>query len=376
MLEINALDFPLTLSLMKKNKTLLMLGTSFETLGGISSVVKVYRDAGLLNKLGVRYLATHRDGTRMRKLGYFLRAWGQFAWLLLTFQISLMHVHHASHASFWRKLMFILPAFLFRIPVIIHLHGGGFAKFYGEESGARVQALIRFVYNRAACVIVLSQTWRTWVQSISSNPNVVAVYNPVQVPSAISFSKRDACTVLFLGKIGEAKGCFDLLQAAGRLRQKYPDLKICMGGDGDHARARAVAIECGLEQQLILPGWTDGAQKHQLLASASIYALPSYFEGLPMSILEAMAYGVPILASPVGGIPEAVEDGKDGILIAARDVDGLAHALDQLLGDAMRREQMGAHARQKIQETFSTERILPQIERIYSGILTGKGVGE
>lgn len=349
-----------------------MLGTSFETLGGISSVVKVYREAGLLHKLGIVYLETHRDGGAGRKLAYLLRSWLRFVWLLLSFQIGLMHVHHASHASFWRKLCFILPAFLFRVPVVIHLHGGGFAKFYGEENGPRVQSLIRYVYDRAACVIVLSQTWKTWVQSISKNPNVQAVYNPVAVPPAVPFAAREPATVLFLGKIGPAKGCYDLLQACARLHGKYPQLKICMGGDGEQQAARDLAAKLGLQDCLETPGWINGEQKHALLSRASIYALPSYFEGLPMSILEAMAYGLPTLASRVGGIPEALADGEDGLLVSAGDVDTLTAALDKLLQDAALRAQMGANARRKVEQVFATSCILPQIERIYSDILSNR----
>ncbi|MBI3229818.1 MAG: glycosyltransferase family 4 protein [Burkholderiales bacterium] len=254
-------------------KKIVMLGTSFATMGGISAVVKVYREAGLLARHDIRYLETHRDGGRWQKLRYFLHAWWQFWVLLLTFRISLIHVHHASHASFWRKLCFILPAYVFRVPVVIHLHGGGFAKFYGEENGPRVQALIRYVYDRAACIIVLSKTWLQWVNSISSNPQVRAVYNPVQLPAPVPFAHRESATILFLGKIGEAKGCYDLLQAASRLQQAFPALKICMAGDGDHARARQLAQQLGLGDRLELPGWIDGAQKQALLQRASVFAL-------------------------------------------------------------------------------------------------------
>ncbi len=349
-------------------KQIVMLGTSFATQGGISAVVKVYREAGLLEKLGVRYLETHRDGSKWRKLSYFLRAWLQFAWLLLSMQIRLIHVHHASHASFWRKLCFILPAFLFRVPVIIHLHGGGFAKFYGEESSSRVQALIRYVYNHAAAVVVLSKTWLEWCRSISSNPRVMAVYNPVAVPELVPFAQREPATILFLGKIGENKGCYDLLQAAKTLRAEFPDLKICMAGDGEQARARELGDALGLGASLELPGWTNGAQKHLLLQRASIYALPSYFEGLPMSILEAMAYGVPIVSTPIGGIPEAVQDEVTGLLHPARDVAALTAALRRLLLDAALREKMGALARQKIEQSFSTQCILPQLEALYASV--------
>jgi glycosyltransferase involved in cell wall biosynthesis len=353
------------------NKKILMLGTSFETPGGISSVVKVYRDTGLLSRQDVRYLETHRDGSAARKLNYFLRAWLRFAWLSMSCQIALMHVHHASHASFWRKLMFILPAYLLRVPVVIHLHGGGFAKFYAEESGPRVQALIRLVYDRAACVIVVSQTWRKWVQSISRNPNVQAVYNPVQVPPMVEFATREEAMILFLGKIGPIKGCYDLLRAVARLQHKYPRLKICMAGNGELAQARALGDELGLRTRLELPGWIDGAQKQQFLARASIYAQPSYFEALPMSILEAMACGLPVLATLVGGIPDVVADGEHGLLVPPRDVDALTAALDRLLADATLRRRMGAYARNQVEHIFSSDRILPQIDRIYSGILSG-----
>ncbi|WP_338844572.1 glycosyltransferase family 4 protein [Massilia sp. W12] len=346
-------------------KRIVMLGTSFETLGGISSVVKVWRAAGLLSRWGVLYLETHRDGSKWRKISYFARAWLGFMWQLLTFRVALAHVHLSSGPSFWRKLFFMLPAIWLRVPLVVHLHGGRFAEFYDKDCGARGKALIRYVYDHAAAVIVLSNTWLGWAKTITNNPRIYALYNPVQVPPQVPFASRKPQQILFLGRVGPPKGSVELMRACAELAKEFPQLELVMGGDGDHDAARALAAELGIADRLKLPGWIVGADKQKLLDQAAIFALPSYFEGLPMSVLEAMASGLPIVASTVGGIPEAVTDQQQGFLVPPRQVAPLQQALHRLLADAKLREQMGQAAHQRICDVFATEQILPQVERIY-----------
>lgn len=350
------------------SKRIVMLGTSFETLGGISSVVKLYRDRGLMRRLGVRYLESHRDGGIWRKITYLSRSWFQFMGMMLTFQVKLLHVHHASRASFWRKMLFVLPAYWMRIPVVMHLHGGGFATFY-EACGPRRRALIRYAYDRAACVIVLSETWRAWVRGMSRNKNVIAVYNPVVVAPETPAHVRQPALVLFLGRIGEEKGCYDLLHACARLVHVHQQLAVCLAGDGDLNGARKLAESLGIGERLDLPGWVDDQDKSVLLRRATIYALPSYAEGLPMSILEAMASGLPIVASNVGGIPEAVTSGEHGLLVSPGDVVGLIAALDSLLSNIDLRERMGVQAHENVRRLFSHEQVFSQIELIYSRLV-------
>ncbi len=349
-------------------KKIVMTGTRFDTMGGISSVVNVYRDAGLFQRYPVHYIATHCDGSSAAKLKIALSALLQFIGLLLTNQVGLLHIHVSSRASFWRKACFFFAARLFRVPTILHLHSGGFHLFYEQHCGPLRKKLVRHIFNHASRVIVLSNTWKQWLQTISSNAHIVAIYNPVMVPPAQPRDGQPGARLLVLGRLGKLKGSYDLLQAVATIAPQFPDLLLEMGGDGELEQVTARARELGIEQHVRLLGWVRGADKDRHMQAARIYLLPSYNEGLPMSVLEAMAAGLPVITTPVGGIPEAVTDGVEGFLVQPGDVDALAGRLAQLLQDDALTQQMGAAARRKIEQTFSAEAILPHIDALYAGL--------
>ena len=347
-------------------KKIVMIGTSLQTMGGIASVIKVYVAAGLFELYHMEYLATHCDGGARRKLGIMLRAYARFLVLLFSGRLGLLHVHVASRASFWRKSFFFLLAFLCRVPTILHLHGAEFGQFYADECGPVQRALIRFVFNRASRVVVLSEAWKHWVETISSNSRIDVIYNPVILPPSVAaWHARQRGNILSLGRIGKRKGSFDLLDAAARVADKVSDLRLLYGGDGDADAARLHADTVGMQARLSLLGWVGPQERERYLNSAYIYALPSYNEGLPMSVLEAMAAGMPILSTPVGGIPEAVTDGVEGFLVPPGDVAALADRLQQLLQDDVLAARMGTAARRKVEQCFSSQAVLPRLQTMY-----------
>jgi len=348
-----------------------MVGTAPDTQGGVSAVVGVLMDGGLFARCNIKYIASHRDGGFFTKFVTALRGWMSYMSHQCSGRISLLHVHMASRASFWRKLLFILPAFAARIPVIIHLHGGEFHLFHDKESSFIVRRLIRFVFERANRVIVLSDGWRQWVMKTFPRSRVVTIYNPVMLMLS-PLSPREAMSLLFLGRVGEKKGAFDLISAVARLKQHYPSIKLYMGGDGDIEGTKRHAMGLGVSETLELLGWVGGAAKENLLEKTSIYVLPSYNEGLPMSILEAMAHGLPVVATSVGGIPEAVSDGVEGFLVPPGDVAALEDRLQRLLSNKALRRQMGEAARRKVERLFSAEVVVPQLEALYSELI-GRG---
>jgi glycosyltransferase involved in cell wall biosynthesis len=352
-------------AIMRKRKSIVMLGTAFETMGGISAVINIYRRAGLFEKFSIVYIPTHTDGSSVKKMILFFRAWLSFVGMLCTGKVGLVHVHTASNASFWRKVCVLLPAFTVGIPTILHLHGGAFNSFYERTCGPLRKRLVREVFGRVDAVIVLSAKWSEWVRSISDNKSIFIVNNPIEVHQADQPLSATRYGILSLCKLGKQKGTFDLLQAVAMLVEKHPTIKLSLGGDGDLLGARREAQRLGISAHVEILGWVTGESKSQLLAASMIYALPSYAEGLPVSLLEAMAAGLPVVSTPVGGIPEAVTDGVEGFLILPGDVDALAGALDTLLDNASLRRRMGYAARNKVELKFSTERILPQIEKIY-----------
>lgn len=356
-------------------RQILMLGTALDTRGGISSVARVYEQHGLFERFGIKYIATHCDGSAVRKLWRAVAAMATYAAALLRGP-ALVHVHVASRASFWRKSPFFLTAFLLKVPAVLHLHGAEFALFYDRECGRVRRSFVRFVFDHCARVIVLSAAWRDWVQRMCGNPNVIAIYNPVLLPAKPPpWEKRRPGTVLFLGRLGRRKGSYDLLDAAARIAARQPALRLLLGGDGELDEVRARAAQLGIADRVDLLGWVRGEYKERLLATAALYVLPSYNEGLPVSVLEAMGAGLPILTTPVGGIPEAVTDGVEGFLVEPGDVAALADRLERLLGDPALAQRMGEAARHKVETAFSANAVIPQVEAVYAGMgLRGTGL--
>ena len=179
--------------------------------------------------------------------------------------------------------------------------------------------------------------------------------------------------VLFLGILGPRKGVFDLLPAfKGLVDGHAGDVRLRIGGNGEVERAARTVRALGLAAQVELLGWVAGEAKQAQLAQADVFVLPSYNEGLPVSLLEAMAYGVPVISTRVGGIPELVRDGIDGFLIEPGDRAALEDRLRRLAEDARLRRTMGDAARARILAEFSEAAVLPALESMYARLLAPK----
>jgi glycosyltransferase involved in cell wall biosynthesis len=176
---------------------------------------------------------------------------------------------------------------------------------------------------------------------------------------------RRTDALLFLGRLGHRKGIFVLLEALAAVRSRFRHVVLLCGGDGELDRVRAEVVRLDLSDNVTLLGWVKGAAKDELLESSTVFVLPSFDEGVPMSILEAMAWGLPVIATPVGGIPEVVTDGREGLLVAPGDADALGEAICRLLVDADLRAQMGRNGRLRFQTDFSIQSVLEKLESIY-----------
>ena len=348
-----------------------MIGTSFQTRGGIASVLQTYRSAGLFDRWPVDFVATHRDGSKLAKLLKAINAFAVFFALLFRHPRAVLHVHSASRASFWRKSLFMALAMLARWPVIFHLHGGGFATFYDAECGPVRRALVRFFLDRAACIVVVSGRWCAWMHRVTRNPRVVSIANPVALPAPTE-TERVPHLVAFTGRLCEQKGIFELLQATVGLRREFPDLRVECAGDGDLDEVERCVNSMGLASNVRLLGWIGRRRRGELLARASVFVLPSHAEGLPVSLLEAMAAGCAVVATSVGGIPDVVEDGFNGILVPAGDSQALERALARLIADPDLAREMGQAARATIANRFTPDRTVAQVEELYSELGVGR----
>jgi glycosyltransferase involved in cell wall biosynthesis len=343
-----------------------MVGTHQTTAGGISTVVRGYEAGGLFDRVDSRYIATHRDGSSLRKLSLALGAYSRVAGSLIAGRAPLIHVHLSSRASFWRKSVICLQALLMRRPYLIHMHGSEFMKFYEEESGRFTRRLIAFILRHAAVVLALSEQWRENLLRIAPDANVEVLPNAVPLPDLRERHENpQSPSVLFLGRLGQRKGTFDLVKAFAVAANRYPQARLICAGDGQIDEIRALAAHLGIAERVTCPGWLSPEQGAEALRAATIFILPSYAEGLPMALLEAMSWGLPVITSPVGGIPQAIRDEENGLLVVPGNVEGLADALCRLLGTPADRSRLGSAARATVEASFSLDACIERLLAIY-----------
>ena len=176
-------------------------------------------------------------------------------------------------------------------------------------------------------------------------------------------------TMICVGRLSPEKGQPGLLRAFAALRAKHPELRLRLVGDGpDRASLEALAKELGLADAVSFAGRLPEEETLAEIARADLLVLPSFMEGLPIVLMEAMAVGVPVIASRVAGIPELVEDGKTGLLFTPSDWDELASRVDSLLGDKALQARLIERAKAKVASEFDTRKSAEQLAALFSSV--------
>jgi teichuronic acid biosynthesis glycosyltransferase TuaC len=164
---------------------------------------------------------------------------------------------------------------------------------------------------------------------------------------------RDAVILLFVGHVIESKGVFELLQAFRALAAGDSRMLLAVCGDGEHwHRLKEQLNEAGLAERVLLPGSIAPAAMPRWMQASDVFVLPSHREGMPNAVMEAMACGLPVITTRVGGLPDALSDTEGAILVEPHDAKGLAQAMGKLLSDHGLRQRMAAAAREKAERSF------------------------
>lgn len=344
----------------------LMVATHLAGRGGVASVLRTWRDHGLFARNGVRFVPTNVDGSALAKALRALLAWARCALVMALGGVDLVHVHTSSYASFWRKSPILATALILRRPLIVSLHGGGFREFYAAR-GALGRAWIRLVMRRARRFVVLTSSWQKWVEEVEPSARVCVIPNPVPELAAqtpMLFSPTPVA--LFLGRVEREKGVDVLIEAIAFARRRGANWCLVCAGTGHIERMRLYAKELGLlESDVRFVGWVDGEAKRQLLENCSVLVLPSLIENMPVVILEAFAHGRPVIASRVGGIPDIVADGTDGLLVEAGSSEQLSDALVNCYEQPALLQAMGTRARSKAEREYAPDLVLASVEVLY-----------
>lgn len=341
-------------TLAMKQLKITMLGPNLAERGGMGSVGTLIMNSAPV-EVQMQYISTWEQDrsqeSSLAMLQVFSRSLIVFLGQLLKGEVDLVHIHMAERGSALRKSLLILLALAFRKPVIVHAHGCEFHEFH-HQLPKLGKAVLNSILQKCTYLVALSESWQQfYVKYCGLKPEqVVVLPNPVALPSQIpQRGQSEQLNLVFLGKINQRKGVFDLLQAFAQIPpQQRAKANLILAGSGSLEQARKLAQSLQIEQQVSFPGWINSEQRNELLTQADIFLLPSYNEGLPMALLEAMSWELPVITTPVGGIPELVTHKETGWLVKPGDIEQLTVAMQSLLTDTTLRLEMGNAARKQV----------------------------
>ena len=346
----------------------LMVGNNPAVKGGMTTVIsQLLEHDWEKDNIEMRFLPTYIDKNPILKIMYFVGAYFRIFAEMIVRRPDVMHIHMSYKGSFTRKYMLHKLCRLFRVRDIIHLHGSEFKTWY--DSTPKMQPKIRRLLREASAFIVLGDEWNRRIKEIEPKTKTIIVNNTVTIPDERTKWDENTFNVLFLGVLISRKGVSDLLDAIALLKKENALKQAVFNIAGSGDEEVALKEKCSglkLDEHVKFLGWTDGEKKRKLLKNNQLMVLPSYNEGLPMAVLEAVSYGLPVIATKVGDIPLAVKDDVNGYVVEPGNVEMLKERLKQLL--VMNRaewQNYSDNSRKIAEELFSDKNYYMQIANAY-----------
>lgn len=346
----------------------LVIATSHKTRGGITSVVLAHKKGQQWKDFHCRWLETHRDGSLCVKLIYMLKAF--LLGILLIPRYQMVHIHLSEPPSALRKLPFMWWAKVWGKKTIVHFHSFSVK----TTLNSRWSWVYQYHFGKADRLITLSKYWKNECGNfIGNNKKVLVIYNPCPTiecdKTSESLIVEKKKHILYAGTVTPRKGYADLIKAFSKIAKKHKDWSIVFAGNGELQKGQDLAVQYGISEQTLFLGWCSGENKDRAFRGASIFCLPSYAEGFPMAVLDAWAYGLPVITTPVGGIPDIADDGNNMLLFQPGDIDKLAECLNIMISDSELRNRMSKESVRLATTMFNLNTINHQIGELYKEIL-------
>jgi len=315
--------------------------------------------------LGARFEAAgfrHESFTLRRPLDF--AALKQLTSILRDFRADVVHSHEFTMAIYGAAAARRLGA-----RHVITMHGG---LYYA--AALRRRLAIRWAANRSDALVGVSVATANELQRTLgiSSPRLQIVANGIPLRTGVRDRVRqelaiasDELLIVAVGNLYPVKGHAVLIDALGTLRDRS-GWRLAIAGRGEEeASLRARAVAAGIADRIHILGFRDDIPN--ILAAGDLFAMPSLSEGLPLALVEAMSFGLPVVVSRVGGIPEVVTDDVDALLVPPSDVGALAGALRALIDDPVRRRRLGDAARTRARRDYAIGPMADRYERLYRG---------
>lgn len=341
----------------------LIVGPGRKTEGGITSVIKEYENSELWLKYNCKWIETFNNKNAFLKISYFFRGFFQFLFYLPFYKI--VHIHLSWKLSAIRKMAFLVIAKIFRKKIIVHVHTGAEPII---DSG--IKGIYQFFFKNADITILLAHTIENQLLKEFNFNSTAIVYNPcILKPEIGNNNNNNKYYIFFAGQINDRKGVFDLILAFSKICKEYPSWKLLIAGSGDTEKLHELIESLKIGNQTEFIGWVNGLDKDAAFKKSSIFCLPSYTEGFPMVVLDAWAYGLPVITTPVGGLPDVLEHGKNALVFDPGNINGLKKNLEELMKSENLRIKIGEASHQLSNTLFNINLFTKGLDMLYKRLL-------
>lgn len=339
---------------------ILMVGMSLtKTRGGISTLIGEILNSDLKEDFAIEYIESQaEDFQRFDKLTFAIRAVFQFLAQIITKNPSLVYVHIGSNASLYRESSFVVLAKIFDKKTVAHFHAGDVEE-YLEKQSSLGRKYISWAISRGDKLIAVSKDSANKLQKLAPKNEIEIIVNAIDTKS-FAFSpdrlaeRNGSVRLLFVGAMGKLKGETDLADAIKILAEKHSDFRVSFLGFGSE-NLENYCKKLGIENFIEFIGAVSLKERIAFFENADIFVLPTYAEAMPMSVIEAMAAGLPTVSTTVGGIPELIEEAEEGFLVEPANIEKLAEKLSVLIENQDLRIKMGKKAQEKVGKELDFE---------------------
>jgi glycosyltransferase involved in cell wall biosynthesis len=311
---------------------------------------------------------------------YIMAAALQIAWTGIAARPSLVHANITGRGSTYRKLALTAVARAVALPYVLHVHDYDYAADL-RGRGKLMRRLVRQMFSAAEETIVLGTEAQHSLRAALQFPEarIVVLPNAVPDPRPSQRAVRDSTAVgpvrlIFLGYLSARKGVPELLEALASPALAELPWRATLAGGGPVEEYRACAAALGLADRVAFSGWLDQPKARSLCADADVLVLPSHAEGLAMSVLEGLAHGLAVVATPVGAHAEVIEPGQSGLLVPPGNVAALGAALSRVIADPAFREHLRTGARRRFLERFDVRSYAVRLTSLHARLFRDRGL--
>ena len=350
-----------------------VFGPALDALSGVSTHVRVLLASDLPRDYELLHFQVGSEGRRenaAQKLLRFIVSPFHLAFFLLRTRAGVVHLNASLNPKgYWRDVTYWLVIRALGRRVVNQIHSGPMPQDFFRGNAPLTWLLRRFLVGSDVVTVLSSAELRAY-HAFNSRINVHLVPNAIDPKGLTDRKRRDnprgPLRLAYVGRLARTKGVFEIVEALGELKRAGREFTLAIGGNGPDGSALKAAVEnAGIADRVSFRGFVTGEDKDRLWLESDVFVFPSYAEGLPYSLLEAMAAGCVPITTPVAAIPDVMKHKRHGLFVPVRDARAVAAAIAALDDDRGALARMSAAARQRILDQYTVVRLARDFRGLY-----------